>query len=165
MADQAKVLNKVVSVTGMSVAGGDLPKNFQVYTNVKFDFTGVPEDDLIEYNCAGSSIRVKAQAKMRKWTTAELLKHGIQSPEGYDADAKIAIKDKPYFTFIVDTDFEKEETGPRDPVKTAQSAFKKMDAQTQYDYMIGLGVAEEVARLTAFPPVVDEEEQSETNES
>ena len=126
MAEQGKVEGRKVLITGMSVKGGDLPNGFQVYTNVMLDYNGVSEDDLMALASEGSSVRVKAQAKMRKWSTTELLKYGVKGVEGLTAEVKTELKYIEPFTFDVETDFEKAETGPRDPVTTATRALGKM---------------------------------------
>lgn len=159
MAEQGKVLENKVTVTGMSVKGGELADGFQAYTNVTFDFTGVETDELIALNCEGSSIRVKAQAQMRKWTQAQLLKVGVQGIEGLTAEIKEALADITPHVFIVDTDFEKADRGPQDPVKTATRQLGKMDTAQKITFLRNCGFTDEADKLQAS---LDEEQQSET---
>lgn len=150
MSTQSKAKENKVLVTDVSVKGGDLPTGFQCYLNLEFDFSGVEIEELQGLCCEGSSLRVKAQAQLRKWTTAKLSESGVQAVEGLTAVVKEQLAELPPVKFVVDTDFEKAESGPRDPMKTATSAFGKMDAKTKYQYLIGIGVPEDVARNSAY---------------
>lgn len=159
MSTQSKAKENKVLVTDVSVKGGDLPVGYQCYLNLEFDFTDVSAEELQGLCCEGSSLRVKAQAQLRKWTTTKLTESGVQAVEGLTAEVKEQLSKLPPVKFVVDTDFEKAESGPRDPVKTATSAFAKMDSQTKYDYLIGIGVPADTAKLSAFG-----EETSETDD-
>ena len=165
MADQAKAINKCVTVIGMSVKGGALAEGFQAYTNVTFDYTGVSEEELQGLLSEGSSIRVKAQGQMRKWSQAKLLTIGVRGVAGLTQEIKDALADVKPHVFIVTDDFEKADTtGPRDPVSTANRQLTKMDADQKIAFLRENNFHEqadiEQAKLDALK---DEEEQSEEN--
>ena len=77
MSEQVKAKDNKVLVKCVSVKGGDLPNGFQVYVNLEFDYTGMTLEQLQGLCSEGSSVRVKAQGQLRKYSTADLLKHGV----------------------------------------------------------------------------------------
>jgi len=169
MSEQAKAQDNKVLVKYVSVKGGDLPAGFQVYVNLEFDYTGLTIVDLQGLASEGSSIRVKAQAQLRKWSTTDLLKHGIQSTEGLKKDIKDQLDSRKPISFNVDADFEKETGGPRDPVKTGTSAYKKMDIDQKRDYLLNtVGLPEAVVEATLAKEMAEtsgEESQNENDDT
>ena len=162
MSTQTKPIERIVTVTDMSVKGGALPDGFQVYLNVSFDFTDVTDDELMGYCCEGSSLRVKAQGQLRNWSVAKLTVAGVVSNLKLTADVKEALAQKKAIEFLVETDFEKTDTtGPRNPVKTAESAYKKMDRTQKEEMMKGMGIPSNVILATLAKEFGDAEQQSE----
>ena len=66
MSTQIRIENSV-KITRMSVAGADLklPKDHKYFVNLELDYTDVSREDLMDLASGGSSVRVKAQAKLR----------------------------------------------------------------------------------------------------
>lgn len=166
MSEQVKAKDNKVLVKCVSVKGGDLPNGFQVYVNLEFDYTGISIEDLQGLCSEGSSIRVKAQAQLRKYTTADLLKHGVQAVEGLTKEIKDQLAIREPIKFTVDTDFESETGGPRDPVKTGTSAYKKMDIDQKRDYLLNtVGLPEAVVEATLMKEMADDAGEEEHNEN
>jgi hypothetical protein len=127
---------KVVTVYGMSVAGGDLklPNGMKYFVNMELDYTDVTFEDAIELASGGSSVRVQAQAKLRL-DESTLKRCGVVA-EAYTEDVKSDLADAEFVIFNVATDFESEKGGKRDPAKTAASAFSKMDREQKVNFII-----------------------------
>lgn len=121
---------KVVTITCMSVAGGDLnlPKGHKYFVNLELDYSNVTEEEAIQLASEGSSVRVKAQAKLRALGDKGLENGGAVVAE---SASEVKAEDLGTFSFDVSTDFESERGGPRDPEKQAASAFKKMDREAK----------------------------------
>lgn len=133
---------KSVTISNMSVAGGDLklPDGQKYFVNITLDFSNVAFDQAIGLASEGSSMRVKAQAKLRK--DEALLKE-----KGVIAESAADVNPTEVITFDVSTDFERAET-TRDPAKQASSAYKKMDLEQKAKFIaetLGVDIAE--ARL------------------
>lgn len=124
---------RIVEITGMSVAGGELslPKNHKYFVNIRLDYSDVEPLDAILLASEGSSVRVKAQAKLR--ANEKLLKEkGKVAESAGDVD----VKKLGWIDFDVATDFEAAERGPRDPEKTAKSALGKMDFEGKVQFIM-----------------------------
>ena len=142
MSTQIRIENSV-KITRMSVAGADLklPKDHKYFVNLELDYTDVSREDLMDLASGGSSVRVKAQAKLRGME-AKLKEQGQvgESASEFEDD------DLGWIKFHVATDFEKEASGPRDPAKTVVSAYSKMtDGQKVEFIMEQMGLSEEDA--------------------
>lgn len=120
-----------MEVTGMSVAGGDLnlPKGHKFFVNLRLDYSKVELDEAIQLASEGSSVRVKAQAKLR--TMEAKLRE--QKAVVAESASNIDVNKLPWFEFDVSVDFESERGGPRDPQKVAASAFSKMTRQQKVE--------------------------------
>jgi hypothetical protein len=139
---------KVVRIDGMSVAGGSLTlgKGMKYFTNLELDYSEVSFEEAIELASGGSSVRVQAQAKLRA-DEGTLKKHGIVA-ESLEEAISDGLADMAPIRFDVSTDFEAEKGGKRDPAKTAQSAFSKMDREQRIAFvMSAMGVEREQAEL------------------
>ncbi len=137
---------KVVTIQCMSVAGGDLdlPKGHKYYVNLELDYSQVSHEEAIQLASEGSSVRVKAQAKLRALGAKALENDGAVMAE---SAGEVHTDDLGIFSFDVSTDFESERGGPRDPQKQATSAFKKMDDKQRIAFIMEtLGVDEDAAR-------------------
>jgi len=64
----------------MSVKGGDLPENFEVFMDVEMDFENAPRASIIEQCSGGQSIRVKLQDRLRALPTTLLRQYEV---DGY----------------------------------------------------------------------------------
>ena len=138
--------DKIVTIKGMSVAGGELtlPKGHKYFVNLELDYSLTTHEDCIDLASGGSSVRVQAQAKLRA-DEGTLEKHGVIAESLEDAE-KQGVGQKPSIRFDVSTDFESEKGGKRDPAKTAASAFSKMDREQKLAFVMGtMGVTREVA--------------------
>lgn len=138
--------SKVVRIECMSIAGGslELPKGHKYYANLELDYTGIELNEAIQLASEGSSIRVKAQAKLRALGAKALENDGAVLAE---SAGEVNADDLGTFQFDVSTDFESERGGPRDPKKQATSAFKKMDDEQRIAFIMEtLGVDEDAAR-------------------
>lgn len=62
----------------INVAGGDLPEDFSIKLDVAFSYTGCPIEELVKRVTSGQSDRVRVQAMLRKKTTAELTRLGLE---------------------------------------------------------------------------------------
>ncbi len=71
MAKKLIVENNVAKFQ-MSLKGGKLPDNFEVYINVEIDFTDAKPADLFKCCASGQSARVKLQSQLRAKTVPEL---------------------------------------------------------------------------------------------
>lgn len=143
MATQVRTDN-IVKIHKMSVAGGNLslPKGHKYFVNLALDYDSVSRETLMELCSEGSSMRVKAQAKLRKME-GKLKELGVvaESASELDEDSLGWIK------FKVDTDFEREAAGPRDPQKMATSAYGKMTEEQKAVFIAEtLGCSVEEAR-------------------
>jgi len=67
-----EIIGKKAIITGMNVAGGDLPKGFEVKLNVTIDFENCPMEDILKYAAGGQSARVALQTKLRELPTSKL---------------------------------------------------------------------------------------------
>lgn len=146
MAEQKRE-GKIVTITGMSVAGGDLklPKNTKYFVNIKLDYSDCTPEKVIEMASGGQSVRVMAQAKLR--ADEDTLKNfGIQAESLKDAVDKGLNKKSPV-TFNVDEDFESDGVrGPRDQQKVAAKAFRKMSRDERVQFVMDtLGVTKDIA--------------------
>lgn len=146
MATQSRIEN-IVKIHKMSVAGGDLslPKGHKYFVNLALDYDSVSREMLMELASEGSSIRVKAQAKLRKME-GKLKELGVvaESASELDEDALGWIE------FRVETDFEREAAGPRDPQKTATSAYGKMTEEQKAAFIaetLGCSVEEAMGHI------------------
>lgn len=128
MATQKRT-DKIVEISGMSVAGGSLSlgNGLKYYVNCRLDYSNVSFEDAIELASGGSSVRVQAQAKLRA-DEATLKKSGVVA-DAYSPAIQVQVDKMPWITFDVATDFESEGRGPRDPQKVATSAFSKMNRE------------------------------------
>jgi len=127
---------KIVTIKGMSVAGGELklPKDHKYYVNITLDYNEVAVEEIINLASGGSSVRVQAQAKLRADEPTLKASGIIADSYSEEVQRKIDALEKT-INFNVATDFESEKGGKRDPQKTAISAFGKMDAEQKYQYL------------------------------
>ncbi len=107
-----------ITVTEMSVKGGDLPNGFQVKLDVEFDFTDVSPVDVAESACGGQSLRVILQGDLRKESTATLREYEEQ---GYVCKV---------------SDLVNREKAARDPKKAIKSAFSKLDRDGKIEFLM-----------------------------
>ena len=138
--------DKVVSIIGMSVAGGELKlaTGMKYFVNLKLDYSNVTFEDAIELASGGSSVRVQAQGKLRG-DEATLKANGVVAESLAEAE-KNGLDKKPFITFDVSSDFESEGRGKRDPAKTASSAYGKMDREQKIVFVMGqMGVDRKTA--------------------
>lgn len=147
MSEQVIASKNKVLVKGMSLKGGDLPSNYQIYVNVEFDYTGLTLEDLQGLCSEGSSIRVKAQSQLRKWTIKKLENHGCEGIDGMTKDVKEYLEDVEPIKFDVSTDFEKSDRGPQDPVKQGVKALSKMDDTQKVRFLREAGFGDEADKL------------------
>ena len=136
------VSGKIVEITKMSVAGGDLSlaQGMKYFINLRLNYEGVTEEELIGLASEGSSVRVKAQAKLRKME--DKLKESVYAESAGDVD----VDDLAWVEFNVATDFESEGRGPRDPEKQAKSAYSKMTDEQKAKFVSeNMGVSMEDA--------------------
>jgi len=137
---------KVIKVTGMSVAGGDLkslPKNHKYFVNLELDYGSVELEDAIELASGGSSVRVQAQAKLRGME-GKLKESGVVAEDLKTAESN-GLNEKGFIRFDVSTDFESEGR-TQDPKKRAASAFQKMDSGQKVAFVMeSMGVEREKA--------------------
>lgn len=146
------VKENIVTVTCMSVAGGDLdlPKGHKYFVNLELDYEGIELAEAIQLASEGSSVRVKAQAKLRALGDKALEEGGAVVAESANDVQPMELGT---FTFKVATDFESEKGGPRDPEKTAKSAFSKMSREQKVQFIIDtMGIEPEVAE-TMVPQI------------
>lgn len=67
-----EVVGKKVNITGMKVAGGKLPKGFEVKLNVVLSFETASVETILKYAAGGQSARVALQTKLRELPTSKL---------------------------------------------------------------------------------------------
>ena len=129
---EENLLEGTVTITEMSIKGGDLPAEYQAKIDVTIEFNKVDPIELAVLACGGQSLRVMMQAKLRKEKTATL--------NAYAADGF-----KTTYEWIT----AKEET-TIDPAKRAASALGKMDLETRTQFiMASFKVSKEVAEQMA----------------
>lgn len=128
MATQS-INGKIVRIERMSVAGGDLnlAKGMKYFINLELDYTDVSEEELIGLASEGSSVRVKAQGKLRG--QEELLQECGIVAESASELKESELESMTPIKFNVATDFERETGKPKDPVKAGKSAYSKMTVE------------------------------------
>jgi len=135
--------SKVVEILKMSVAGAalSLDEGFKYFVNLRLNYDGLTETELMGLASEGSSVRVKAQAKLRK-DEALLKEHGVVEESAADVDAI----ELGWIEFDVATDFERE-ASVQDPEKRAKSAYGKMTEEQKVAFIMStLNVSEEDAQ-------------------
>ena len=134
--------DKVVEISCMSIAGGELKlkAGFKYFANVRLDYANISEGELIDLCSEGSSVRVKAQAKLRK-NKALLDQKGVIAESAGEVGDRI----EEWVVFDVATDFERE-SGHRSPEKTAKTAYSKMSIEQKAAFVVeNMGVSYEEA--------------------
>lgn len=146
MAIQKLIENStIVRIECMSVAGGTLglENGFKYYVNLELDYEGLEASELMQLASEGSSVRVKAQAKLRALGDKVLQDGGAVKAESAGEVKADALGT---FKYNVATDFESERGGPRDPKKQALSGFQKSDDEGKIEIvMTALGCTREEA--------------------
>ncbi len=107
---KAMSINGMIATFIMTLKGNKLPDSFEASIEVRMDFTGATELQLMTCCAGGSSARVQLQGQLRKLNVAQLRQHELT---GYDCkftqivsgavqvDYKTALMALDYETFIV----------------------------------------------------------------
>ena len=143
MAEQ-KVNGKVVEIRKMSVAGAvlSLAEGFKYFVNLRLNYANVSEEELLGLASEGSSVRVKAQAKLRA-DEGTLREKGIVAESAADVKAD----ELGWIEYDVATDFERSSGGTANPEKRAKSAYAKMTVEQRIAFIMDtLNVPEDVAK-------------------
>ena len=130
---EENLLEGTVTITEMSIKGGDLPADYQAKIDVTIEFNKVDPIELALLACGGQSLRVMMQTKLRKEKTATL---NAYAKDGF----------KTTYEWITT----KEDSKAIDPAKRAANALGKMDLETRTQFiMASFKVSKEVAEQMA----------------